>query len=71
MVDQAHELGMLVKPWTVNSLDIVDDLLKWGVDGIITDYPNIVRRWIQQQGLQVAPKYPKGRVLSCLEKHSE
>ncbi|KAJ7225883.1 PLC-like phosphodiesterase [Mycena pura] len=71
MVDHAHELGMLVKPWTVNSLDTADDLLRWGVDGIITDYPNIVRRWIQQQGLQVAPKYPKSRVLSCLEKHSQ
>ncbi|KAJ7693668.1 PLC-like phosphodiesterase [Mycena rosella] len=70
MVDRSHQLGMLVKPWTVNSLDIADDLLRWGVDGIITDYPNMVRRWVQQQGLQVAPKYPKRRVLSCLERHS-
>ncbi|KAJ7655194.1 PLC-like phosphodiesterase [Mycena polygramma] len=70
MVDQAHYLGMLVEPWTVNSLEIADDLLQWGVDGIITDYPNVVRRWVQQQGRQVAPKYPKRRVLSCLEEHN-
>ncbi|KAJ7919062.1 PLC-like phosphodiesterase [Mycena leptocephala] len=69
MVNQAHHLGMLVEPWTVNSLNIADDLLRWGVDGIITDYPNVFRRWAQQQGLRVAPKYPKRRVLSCLEQH--
>ncbi|KAK7064543.1 PLC-like phosphodiesterase [Favolaschia claudopus] len=70
LVDQAHYLGMMVKPWTVNSLDMADNLLRWGVDGIITDFPNIVRRWVQQQGRQVAPKYPKRRVLSCLEEHN-
>ncbi|KAJ7293197.1 PLC-like phosphodiesterase [Mycena rebaudengoi] len=71
MVERSHQLGMLVKPWTVNRLDIAEVLLRWRVDGIITDYPNVVRRWIQQQGHQVAPKYPKRRVLSCLEQHTE
>lgn len=70
MVDQAHFLGMLVEPWTVNSLDVAEDLLRWGVDGIITDYPNVVRRFVQQQGRVVAPKYPKRRVLACLEEYS-
>ncbi|KAF7367231.1 PLC-like phosphodiesterase [Mycena sanguinolenta] len=70
MVRHARSLGMLVKPWTVNSLDMVDSLLRWGVDGIITDYPNIVRRYVQQQGRQVFPKFPKRRVLACLEEHS-
>ncbi|CAK5279939.1 unnamed protein product [Mycena citricolor] len=70
MVEQAHRLGMQVKPWTVNNLEVADDLVRWNVDGIITDYPNVVRRFVQQQGLAVAPKYPKRRVLSCLEAHS-
>ncbi|KAJ7899957.1 PLC-like phosphodiesterase [Mycena olivaceomarginata] len=52
------------------NLDMADELLRWGVDGIITDYPNMVRRWVQQQGRQVAPKYPKRRVLACLDEHS-
>ncbi|KAJ7275412.1 PLC-like phosphodiesterase [Mycena haematopus] len=70
MVAHAHYLGMLVKPWTVNSLDMADNLLRWGVDGIITDYPTIVRRYVQQQGREVAPKFPKRRVLACLEEHN-
>lgn len=71
LVSQAHELGMLVKPWTVNRLDIGDELLAFGADGIITDYPIAVRRWAMQHGLPVAPKYPKQRVLACLEMHMQ
>jgi len=71
MVDAAHDLGMIVKPYTVNRLNIVEQLLYWKVDGIITDYPNVVRRFTKQQGLPAAPKYPKQRVLACLEKHMQ
>ncbi|KAL5535130.1 hypothetical protein ACEPAF_3224 [Sanghuangporus sanghuang] len=69
MVREAHRLGLDVKVWTVNRLNIVEQLMSWDVDGIITDYPGDVRRWAQQQEVPVAPKYPKQRVLSCLEKH--
>ncbi|KIK71423.1 hypothetical protein GYMLUDRAFT_33583 [Collybiopsis luxurians FD-317 M1] len=69
MVEYAHRLGMLVKPWTVNRLSIAEQLLDWNVDGIITDYPNMVRRLVQQRNRPVAPKYPKKRVLECLNRH--
>ncbi|KAG0703102.1 PLC-like phosphodiesterase [Suillus ampliporus] len=69
MIGEAHRLGMKVVPFTVNRLDRVEELVKGGVDGIITDYPNVVRRWAKQQGLLVAPKYPKQRVFSCLYQH--
>jgi len=69
MVREARRLGLAVKPWTVNRLNIVDRLVEWGVDGIITDYPSVVRRWAQQRGMPIAPKYPKQRVLACLEQH--
>ncbi|TDL28770.1 PLC-like phosphodiesterase [Rickenella mellea] len=71
MVDKAHELGLAVKPWTINRLNIVEQLMSWHVDGIITDYPNVVRRWAKQNGFHVAPKYPKQRVLACLEQHTQ
>jgi glycerophosphoryl diester phosphodiesterase len=36
-----HERGVRVVPWTVNDLDSMQKLVKWGVDGIITDYPDL------------------------------
>ncbi|OJA18797.1 hypothetical protein AZE42_00855 [Rhizopogon vesiculosus] len=71
MISEAHRLGMKVIPFTVNRLDRVEGLIKDGADGIITDYPNVVRRWAKQQGLLVAPKYPKQRVFSCLYQHMQ
>jgi len=69
MIQRSHYLGMEVKPWTVNQLNIAEQLIDWGVDGIITDYPGIMRRDMQKKGKCVAPKYPKRRVLECLNSH--
>lgn len=33
MVDLAHEKGMGVKPWTINRLNVVEQLVEMGVDG--------------------------------------
>ncbi len=33
--------GIKVIPWTVNDRNRMQELIDWGVDGIITDYPNI------------------------------
>ncbi|KAL6299631.1 PLC-like phosphodiesterase [Sparassis latifolia] len=69
MIEESHKLGMEVKVWTVNRMNIAEQMLEWKVDGIISDYPNVVRRLIKQRGLPSAPKYPKQRVLTCLEEH--
>jgi len=37
---EAHELGLGVVPWTVNRPADVRRLAGWGVDGLITDYPD-------------------------------
>jgi glycerophosphoryl diester phosphodiesterase len=37
----AKENGMKVIPWTVNDAITIEVLLQLGVDGIITDYPNL------------------------------
>lgn len=39
-VDQLHQKGMKIIPWTVNTTEQMERLLEMGVDGIITDYPN-------------------------------
>ena len=38
---EAHALGIEVHVWTVNDPTQMRDLAKMGVDGIITDYPNV------------------------------
>lgn len=40
-VEQAHEVGLYVNPWTVNSAREMNRLLKCGVDGLITDLPKL------------------------------
>jgi glycerophosphoryl diester phosphodiesterase len=42
-VEWLHENGMLVIPWTVNNIKDMKDMIEMGVDGIITDYPNLIR----------------------------
>lgn len=39
-VDRIHRKGMKVIPWTVNNTEEMQKLKGWGVDGIITDYPD-------------------------------
>ena len=36
-----HGLGVKVVPWTVNTKEKIRELKEMGVDGIITDYPNL------------------------------
>lgn len=40
IIEELHEAGMKVIPWTVNDRANMDRLLEWNVDGIITDYPD-------------------------------
>ena len=41
LVDEAHAFGLLVLPWTVNDPDAMRRLHAWGVDGLITDRPDL------------------------------
>jgi len=40
-VEAAHALGIRVIPWTVNGGTAMRELIAMGVDGLITDYPDI------------------------------
>jgi len=39
-VQEMHAKGMQVIPWTVNDVTRMTELIGWGVDGIISDYPD-------------------------------
>jgi glycerophosphoryl diester phosphodiesterase len=42
LVRQCKMKGMKLIPWTVNNLSDMHALIRLGVDGIITDYPNLI-----------------------------
>lgn len=42
-VDDIHNRGMLVYVYTVNDVDDLIRVVNYGVDGIITDYPDYIR----------------------------
>jgi len=39
-VEQLHQKNIKVIPWTINQKDDMQRIIGYGVDGIITDYPN-------------------------------
>ncbi len=41
LVKDCHDLNMKIIPWTVNDKKEIEKFKKMGVDGIITDYPNL------------------------------
>ena len=43
MLAEAHTLGIVVIPWTVNDPAMMTKLIEMGVDGIISDRPDLVQ----------------------------
>jgi len=41
LVETAHEHGVAVNAWTCNGPEDIERLIGWGVDGVITDVPDI------------------------------
>ena len=52
----AKAAGLVVVPWTVNELSVAERLIGWGVDGLITDYPDRVRKLLADKGVTVRTK---------------
>ncbi|WP_097134030.1 glycerophosphodiester phosphodiesterase family protein [Pedobacter xixiisoli] len=42
LVDKCHAAGVKIIPWTVNTVKDIVYLKNLGVDGIVTDYPNLM-----------------------------
>jgi glycerophosphoryl diester phosphodiesterase len=41
-VDEAHRLGLRIVVWTVNEPADIARMIEWGLDGVISDYPERV-----------------------------
>jgi glycerophosphoryl diester phosphodiesterase len=57
-IASAHRLGQLVVPYTVDDDPTMIDLIRRGVDGIITDYPNQGRDVLESLGFRLPKAYP-------------
>jgi glycerophosphoryl diester phosphodiesterase len=60
LVDEAHRAGIKVIPWTIDDVATTNKLIDDGVDGIITDYPDQLRKIAADHGFKL-PKAYRGR----------
>lgn len=51
-IDYLHSQNIKVIPWTINDVDTMIKMIKIGVDGLITDYPNLFFDYKTQLVLQ-------------------
>jgi glycerophosphoryl diester phosphodiesterase len=55
LIRAAHARNIQVIPWTVNNADTMRELLSWGVDGLITDYPDLAVEVLLKSETQAKP----------------
>ena len=58
LAKEAQALGLKVIPWTVNAREDMLRLIDWGVDGLITDYPDRLREAMAEKKLALPPATP-------------
>ncbi|MDD4866049.1 MAG: glycerophosphodiester phosphodiesterase family protein [Mycobacterium sp.] len=56
-VDHAHALGRKVIPWTVDDAAVMRQQISDGVDGLITDYPRLLRSVLASLGVPLPRRY--------------
>jgi glycerophosphoryl diester phosphodiesterase len=59
LVDRAHSLGLSVIPWTVDDANDMRAQIAVGVDGIITNYPVVLRTVMAELGMALPPAYQR------------
>lgn len=52
MIKIAHGVGLKVHVWTVNEEKDIRRLLEWGVDGIVSDFPDRAMKVMRELGLR-------------------
>ena len=57
LVDRAHSLGLSVISWTVDDANDMRTQIAVGVDGIITNYPAVLRTVMAELGMALPPAY--------------
>lgn len=57
MVKRAHRAGIEVVPWTVNDKPTMASLMDAGVDGLITDRPDLLRELMAERRLELPRRF--------------
>lgn len=57
LVEAAHAAGMQVVPWTVDDAATMRHLIDMGVDGVITNRPDLAREVMAERGLALPRSY--------------
>lgn len=58
LIAESHRLGLKVVVWTVDKTDDMARLIDLGVDGIISDNPDLLRKVAAEKGLPLPPGAP-------------
>ncbi|MCO8043003.1 glycerophosphodiester phosphodiesterase family protein [Acinetobacter bohemicus] len=60
MVEKAHQNNLKVIPWTVSDIETINHLIGIGVDGVITDLPDVARKAMSENRMDLPdPIYKK------------
>lgn len=46
-----HRAGRKIHVWTVDDPEVMHELIDWGVDGIVTDRPDLLKRVLRNRGM--------------------
>jgi len=57
-VKEAQALGLKVVVWTINDTAGMRRMIEWGVDGIISDRPDLLRKTAGERGVALPPSTP-------------
>lgn len=58
---EARALGLTVIPWTANDPAVMERLILWGADGLISDYPDRLRAVLARLGVPLPPQVASAR----------
>jgi glycerophosphoryl diester phosphodiesterase len=51
-IREAHAKNIAVEPWTVDDPQLMMQYIQWGVDGIITDRPDLMIKALKELGIR-------------------
>jgi len=49
LVDNCRKYGVGINVWTVNTMDELERMDEWGCEGVITNYPEVCRAWVEHK----------------------